>query len=161
MDVLIKNSSSDNSTQYSNDTTQKKKNISKNDIQEINPLSEEYNSSPESIEIKSIINQISSYYNNISLRPNKNLIIFECPKEKCPYIPLLKYYEYTQTVFSVCRMGHKYNISLCDYFKKILNNLNKNNYCQECMKKNLDKNKIIIPEYYCLDCSFFCAKIAK
>ena len=55
-------------------------------------------------------------------------------------------------------MGHKYNISLCDYFKKILNNLNKNNYCQECMKKNLDKNKIIIPEYYCLDCSFFLCK---
>ena len=153
----MKNTSSDNSTEYSNNTTQKKKNILKNDISDDYPSSQEYNSSEQSKEIKSIINQLSSYNTNISQRQNKNSIIFECPKEKCPYIPSLKYYEYTQTISSVCRMNHKYNISLCDYFKKILNNLTAFNYCQECMKKHLDKNQVT-PEYYCLDCSFFLCK---
>ena len=35
---------------------------------------------------------------------------------------MLKYYEYTQTVSSICRQGHQYHISLCDYFEKILKN---------------------------------------
>ena len=83
----MKNTSSDNSTEYSNNTTQKKKNILKNDISEDNPSSQEYNSSEQSKEIKSIINQLSLYNINTSQRQNKNSIIFECPKEKCPYIP--------------------------------------------------------------------------
>ena len=106
-------------------------------------------------EIKLILDQISSYYNNLSLKDTKNIITFECPKEKCPYIPLLKYYEYTQTISSICRNGHEYYISLSEFFQKILNNLKADKYCQGCMKKNIDK---INPEFYCINCSFLLCK---
>ena len=115
-------------------------------------------------EIKKILNKIALYYNNISLNKNnnnnKNIISFECPEEKCPYIPLLKYYEYTQTVSSICRKGHQYHISLCDYFEKILNNLNTEKHCQICLKKNLMNNKST-PEFYCINCTFFLCKNCK
>ena len=110
--------------------------------------------------IKILLNKISSYNNSLSNNKNntKNFITFKCLKEKCPYIPLLKYYEYTQTVSAICRNNHQYHVPLSEYFEKILQNLETKKYCEECHKKNLEEN---IPEYFCTNCSFFCAKIAK
>ena len=116
---------------------------------------EPLNEKEEPKEIKLILERISSYYNNLSLKDTKNIITFKCPKEKCPYIPLLKYYEYTQTISSICRNGHEYHISLCEYFQKLLNNVKADKYCQDCMKKNIDK---INPEYYCINCSTLLCK---
>ena len=157
MEGITKKSFSDENSENSNKTTQKKSSSFKKDFLEKNKELEELNPLEKNTQINSVLNQISSYYNNLPLRNNKNLIIFECPKEKCPYIPLLKYYEYTQTVSSICREGHQYHIPLCEYFQKILKNLNKENYCFECMKKNLDLNKKM-PEFYCIDCTNFLCK---
>ena len=154
MEGIIKKPFTSNTTENNNNSTEKKNPNLKNILPESNPNSNEKISSESNSLIKSVLNQISSYYNNLSIRTNKNLITFECPKEKCPYIPSLKYYEYTQTVFSKCRKGHQYNITLCEYFQKILNNLNTIKHCQECLKKKLDQNQSM-PEYYCIDCSFF------
>ena len=154
MEGIIKKPFTSNTTENNNNSTEKKNPNLKNILPESNPNSTDKISSESNSLIKSVLNQISSYYNNLSIRTNKNLITFECPKEKCPYIPSLKYYEYTQTVFSKCRKGHQYNITLCEYFQKILNNLNTIKHCQECLKKKLDQNQSM-PEYYCVDCSFF------
>ena len=107
--------------------------------------------------IKILLNKISSYNNSLSNNKNntKNFITFKCLKEKCPYIPLLKYYEYTQTVSAICRNNHQYHVPLSEYFEKILQNLETKKYCEECHKKNLEEN---IPEYFCTNCSFFLCK---
>ena len=167
MEGTLKKINSDKETENADKSTEKKNPSLKIDFPEekedqyiitkSNKIKEEKN------EIKKILDKISFYYNNISQNKNnnnKNIISFECPEEKCPYIPLLKYYEYTQTVSSICRKGHQYHISLCDYFEKILKNLNKEKHCQICLKKNLAQNKSM-PEFYCTNCTFFLCKNCK
>ena len=113
-------------------------------------------SKEETNEIKIILNKISSYNNSLSNKNNnKNFIKFKCLKEKCPYIPLLKYYEYTQTVSAICRNNHQYHVPLSEYFEKILKNLETPKYCEECMKKNSGQDGEETPEYFCTNCSFF------
>ena len=102
-------------------------------------------------QIKSIISKLSQYKES-----NKSLI-FECPEKKCPYIPLLKYYEYTQSISTKCRNGHEYHLSIFEYFEKFLTNISTNKHCQICMKKN-NNNEKIIPEYYCVNCALYICK---
>ena len=163
MEGIFKKNISDNENENSNNTTSKKKSSLKIDLnlQEDNKEKMVILKKPkeETNEIKIILNKISSYNNSLSNKNNnKNFIKFKCLKEKCPYIPLLKYYEYTQTVSAICRNNHQYHVPLSEYFEKILKNLETPKYCEECLKKNSGQDGEETPEYFCTNCSFFLCK---
>ena len=105
-------------------------------------------------EVHMILNKVIDYNNN---KNGKNLI-FECPHAFCPFIPSLKYYEFTQSVATKCRLGHQYHLSLAEYYKIIFNKLNTEKYCNICLKKNYSKLKLT-PDFYCINClSYLCKK---
>ncbi len=103
-------------------------------------------------EVKIILNKIINYNQN---NTDKNLI-FECPNKCCPFIPYLKYYEFTQSVATKCRLGHEYHLSLINYFEIVFNKSN-NKYCHLCLKKNYSNNKST-SEFFCINCCFYLCK---
>ena len=104
-------------------------------------------------EIKKLLNKIINYRQNIE----KN-IIFECPEQNCPFIPLLAYFEFTQSIATKCRMGHEYHLSLKSYYEIIFKKINTEKYCNICLKKNYSNIKSS-SEFYCINCySFLCRR---
>ena len=53
-----------------------------------------------------LLNKVIDYMKN---NDERNLI-FECPHGCCPFIPSLKYYEFTQSVATKCRLGHIFHL---------------------------------------------------
>ena len=105
-------------------------------------------------DVHMLLNKVIDYNNN---KDEKNLM-FECPHIFCPFIPSLKYYEFTQSVATKCRLGHQYHLSLVEYYKIIFNKLNTEKYCNICLKKNYSKLKLT-PDFYCINCfSYLCKK---
>jgi hypothetical protein len=104
-------------------------------------------------EIKILLNKVINYFNN---NPDKNLI-FECPNKFCPLIPYLKYYEFTQSVVTKCRLGHEYHLSLINYFEITFNKLTSDKPCYICAKKNYSNDKLS-PEFFCINCCFYLCK---
>ena len=49
-------------------------------------------------------------------------LIFDCPNQNCPFIPFIKYFEFTQSVSTKCRIGHEYHLSLMNYFELAFKN---------------------------------------
>ena len=107
-------------------------------------------------EIKILLNKVINFFNNST---DKNLT-FECPNKFCPLIPYLKYYEFTQSVATKCRLGHEYHLSLINYFEIIFNKLNSDKPCNICSKKNYLNDKLS-PEFFCLNCFFYLCKKCK
>ena len=94
--------------------------------------------------IKYLLNKVINFNKENS---NKSLI-FECPNKNCPFIPLIKYFEFTQSVATKCRLGHEYHLSLMNYFELTFNKMN-DKYCNLCLKKNYS-NIISTSEFYCI-----------
>ena len=165
-DIFNKNNSNEENDK-TNKTTSKKKTSYKIDLNSQEDNNETKialnNQKEETSFIKLILNKLSTYYqtNLYNKNNNKNFISFICLNEKCPYIPLLKYYEYTQTVSAVCRNNHQYHVPLSQYFENILQNLEKQKHCDECLKKNLSKNKEGPPEFFCINCNLFLCQNCK
>ena len=118
----------------------------------IKPLND--NQKEEKNEINDILNKVMHYSQN---NVGQNLI-FECPNESCPFIPSLKYYEFTQSIATKCRMGHEYHLNLNKYYEIIFNKMNRVKLCNICLKKDYINIKSI-PDFYCLDCrTYLCKK---
>ena len=99
-----------------------------------------------------LLNKVIDYMKN---NDERNLI-FECPHGCCPFIPSLKYYEFTQSVATKCRLGHVFHLSLINYYKIVFNKINIEKYCNLCLKKNYSNVKMT-PEFYCINCvSYLC-----
>ena len=105
-------------------------------------------------ETNNILNKVINYNEN---NVGQNLI-FECPNESCPFIPSLKYYEFTQSIATKCRLGHEYHLSLNKYYEIVFNKMNTVKFCNICLKKNYINIKSI-PDFYCIDCkNYLCQK---
>ena len=104
-------------------------------------------------EIKQVLNKVINYNQN----NKEKSLIFECPHMCCPFIPNLKYYEFTQSVGTKCRLGHEYHLSLINYYDIIFNKLNREKFCNLCLKKNYSNVKLT-PEFYCINCAFYLCK---
>ena len=104
-------------------------------------------------EINTILNKVINYNEN---NVGQNLV-FECPNESCPFIPSLKYYEFTQSIATKCRSGHEYHLNLNKYYEIIFNKMNSAKFCNICLKKNYTNVKSI-PDFYCIDCKTYLCK---
>ena len=105
-------------------------------------------------ETNNILNKVINYNEN---NVGQNLI-FECPNESCPFIPSLKYYEFTQSIATKCRLGHEYHLSLNKLYEIVFNKMNTVKLCNICSKKNYINIKSI-PDFYCIDCkTYLCQK---
>ena len=100
-----------------------------------------------------LLNKVIDYMKN---NEGKNLK-FACPHASCPFIPSLKYYEFTQSVATKCRLGHIFHLSLIDYYKIAFNKINTEKFCNICLKKNYSNVKLT-PEFYCLNCTAYLCK---
>ena len=98
--------------------------------------------------IRKLLNKIDNFIKN---NKDKNLI-FKCPNQFCPFIPILKYFEFTQSVSTKCRAGHEYHLSLTNYFEIIFKEINEEKFCNICLKKNYSNIKSI-SEFYCTICN--------
>ena len=79
-------------------------------------------------ETNNILNKVINYNEN---NVGQNLI-FECPNEFCPFIPSLKYYEFTQSIATKCRLGHEYHLSLNKLYEIVFNKMNTVKLCNIC-----------------------------
>ena len=100
-----------------------------------------------------LLNKVIDYMKN---NDERNLI-FECPHGCCPFIPSLKYYEFTQSVATKCRLGHIFHLSLINYYKIVFNKISTEKYCNICLKKNYSNVKLT-PEFYCINCAYYLCK---
>ena len=104
--------------------------------------------------IKKLLNRIINYNEQ---NKDKNLI-FDCPNKNCPFIPFIKYFEFTQSVSTKCRMGHEYHLSLMNYFELAFKKINTEKFCTICLKKNYSNIKNA-SEFFCTKClSYLCQK---
>ena len=104
--------------------------------------------------IKKLLNRIINYNEQ---NKDKNLI-FDCPNKNCPFIPFIKYFEFTQSVSTKCRMGHEYHLSLMNYFELAFKKINSEKFCTICLKKNYSNIKNA-SEFFCTKClSYLCQK---
>ena len=111
------------------------------------------NDNENNIYIKSLLNKVIQYSEN---NTNKGLI-FKCPNKNCPFVPLIKYFEFSQTVSTKCHLGHEYHLSLINYFEFTFSDTEDKN-CSLCLKKNYSNIKSI-SEFYCIQCSsYICQK---
>ena len=107
---------------------------------------------------KNIIKKLLDKINNFIKNNKDKKIIFECPNQNCPFIPFIKYFEFTESVATKCRMGHEYHLSLMNYFEIIFKKMNNVNFCAMCLKKNYSNIKST-SEFFCFKClSYLCRK---
>ena len=98
--------------------------------------------------IRKLLNKIDNFIKN---NKDKNLI-FKCPNQSCPFIPIIKYFEFSQSVSTKCRSNHEYHLSLINYFDIIFKEMNSEKVCNICLKKNYSNIKST-PEFYCTTCN--------
>ena len=103
--------------------------------------------------IKKLLNRVINYN---QINKDKNLI-FDCPNQNCPFIPFIKYFEFTQSVSTKCRIGHEYHLSLMNYFEIVFKKINSEKYCNICLKKNYSNIKTT-SEFFCTKCLLYLCK---
>ena len=113
------------------------------------------NDNENNIYIKCLLNKVIHYNEN---NANKGLI-FKCPNKNCPFVPLIKYFEFTQTVATKCHLGHEYHLSLINYFELAFSD-REDKICNLCLKKNYSNIKSI-SEFYCIQCSSYICQNVK
>ena len=88
------------------------------------------------MDIKEILTKMPNF--------NQNKLI-SCPHDYCPFIPFMNYFD--GYLITSCKLGHKYKISLINYFQLMLSKESYTHNCNICKKRT--------SEFYCESCLLF------